>query len=251
MNRRVSRYALAVALVVTPLAALAQTAPAHPDGALPFGTWTIANGRVDESGIVWSQCRSANGQAGRWIATRPAEVVHPTYMVERSSLQGTAARLSPLVECVGQDGAPGVADPAVPAKSVLPRGTMLVYGATVRVHQTDEAARRARSTAFGLHEGETAFDDGGGPVIVTANRIAVFPQASTLFAGGADNVMMSIYRPGAPVPPAPTSCRVVVYDGHGAPRDVGAEAGTCTALSYEERQRVVRDARAQLASTAR
>ena len=95
-----------------------------------------------------------------------------------------------------------------------------------------------------------AFDDGGGPVVVTASRIAVFPQASTLVVSSSGGIM-SIYRPGAPVPAAPTSCRVVVYDRHGASHDVGTEAGSCTALSNAERQRVVREARAKLASTLR
>jgi len=104
---------------------------------------------------------------------------------------------------------------------------------------------------FGLREGETAFDDGAGPVVVTTSRIAVFPQASTLVVGGSSDGIISFYRPGAPVPATPTSCRVVVYDAHGAPRDVGSRAGSCTALSYEERQRVVSDARAQLVSALR
>ena len=67
-------------------------------------------------------------------------------------------------------------------------------------------------------------------VVVTAGRIAVFPQASTLVVVGSGAGIMSIYRPGAPAPAAPTSCRVVTYDAHGAPRDVGSRAGTCTAL---------------------
>ena len=253
MNRLLTRYALAASLVLTPLAAVAQTAPAHPDGALPFGRWAIVNGQIDESAIVWSQCRAANGQAGRWIATHPAEVVHPTYIVQREPLppNSPAAKLGPLVECVGDDGAPGVAEPAVPAVAALPRGTTLVYAPMVGVHQTDEAARHAHASEFGLREGETAFDDGSGPVVVTASRIAVFPQTSTLVMVGSSGGLMTIHRPGEPVPAAPTSCRVVAFDNHGASHDVGVEAGSCTALSNAERQRVVRDARAKLASAPR
>jgi hypothetical protein len=255
MNRRVSGCALAVALVVIPFAALAKTAPAHPDGALPFGRWTIVNGQVDESAIVWSRCRAANGQAGRWVATHPAEVVHPTYVVQREPLLGTpsspAAKLGTLVECVGEDGAPGVPEPAVPATAVLERGTTLVYAPTVGVHQTDETARHVHASEFGLHEGETAFDDGSGPVVVTASRIAVFPQTSTLVMMGSSGGLMTIHRPSEPVPAAPTSCRVVAFDNHGASHDVGAEAGSCTALSNAERQRVVRQARAKLAAAPR
>ena len=254
MDRRVTRYALAASLVLTPLAAVAQTAPAHPDGALPFGRWTIVNGQVDESAIVWSQCRAANGQAGRWVATRPAEVVHPTYVVQREPLLATpsspAAKLGVLVECVGEDGAPGVPEPAVPATAVLPRGTTLVYGSSVRVHQMDVAPPRAHAVEFALHDGESASDDGIGPVVVTANRIAVFSQASTLLVGGS-NTNMSIYRPGAPVPPAPTSCRVLAYDRNSKAHEVGSEAVSCIKLTNEERQRLVRDARAQLATVPR
>ncbi|HWT04312.1 MAG TPA: hypothetical protein VN224_01015 [Xanthomonadales bacterium] len=255
MNRRFTRCALAASLVLTPLAASAQTPATHPDGALPFGQWTIVNGQVDESAIVWSRCRSANGQTGRWIATHPAEVVHPTYVIQQGSVPRTpdsaAVKLGALVECVGEDGGPGAPDPAVPATAVLPRGTTLVYGSSVRVHQTDIAPPRAHGFSFALHDGETASDDGSGPVIVTANRIAVFSRAATLLVGGSNTGSLSIYRPGAPVPPAPTSCRVIAYDRNSTPHEVGAEAGTCTALPNEERQRVVRDARAQLAIAPR
>jgi hypothetical protein len=252
MNRLATRYALAASLVLTPLAALAQTAPAHPNGALPFGTWTIVNGQVDESSIVWSRCRAANGGSGRWIATRPAEVVHPTYVVQQGSLPRPPDSAAPgaLVECVGEDGALGAPDPAVPATAVLPRGTTLVYGSSVRVHQTDIAPSRAHGFVFALHDGETASDDGSGPVVVTENRIAVFSRVATLIVGGS-NGSLSIYRPGAPVPAASTSCRVFAYDRNSTPHEVGAEAGTCTALSNDERQRVVRDARAQLAAAPR
>jgi hypothetical protein len=255
MNRRVTRYALAASLVLTPLAALAQTVPAHPDGALPFGPWTMVNGQSDESAIVWSRCRAPNGGAGRWIATHPAEVVHPTYVVQREPLQAmpdsAAAKLGALVECVGEDGAPGVADPAVPATSVLPRGTTLVYGSSVRVHQMDVAPPRSHTIAFALHDGESASNDGAGPVVVTANRIAIFSQASTLLVGGSNFGSLSIYRPGAPVPAPPTSCRVFAYDRNGTPHEAGSEAGSCIKLTNEERQRLVRDARAQLATARR
>ena len=58
-------------------------------------------------------------------------------------------------------------------------------------------------------------------------------------------------RPGAPLPSVPTSCRVIAYDRNSTPHEVGAEAGSCTALSNAEQQRVVRDARAQLAALPR
>jgi hypothetical protein len=125
-----------------------------------------------------------------------------------------------------------------------------VYGSIVRVHQMDVAPPRSHAMAFALHDGESASDDGIGPVVVTANRIAVFSQASTLLVGGS-NTNMSIYRPGAPVPPAPTSCRVFAYDRNSKAHEVGSEAGSCIKLSNEERQRLVRAARAQLATVPR
>jgi hypothetical protein len=257
MNRRVTRYALAASLVLTPLAALAQTPAAPPalPEALPFGQSTSVNGQVDDAGIVWSHCRGANGQPGRWISVHPAEVVHPTFVFQQQALVRTPAdpvvRLGNVVECVGEDGAPGTPDPALPATAILPRGTTLDFGTSVSVKFEDTAARFAQSHVFGLRDGETAFDDGSGPVVVTASRIAVFPKFFTLSVGGHGNGNVRINRPGSARPAAPTSCSVAVYEGRNEHRVVATENQPCTALSRADLQRVVRDARTQLAAAPR
>ncbi|MDQ6943275.1 MAG: hypothetical protein M3169_12280 [Candidatus Eremiobacteraeota bacterium] len=257
MPRYLAQCALTAALVFAPLAALAQTpaAPPAPPESLPFGKWTIVNGQVDESGIVWSRCRGANGQTGRWISVHPAEVVHPTYVIELEPLMRTptapAAKLGNFVECVGDDGAPGMPDPALPATAILPRGTTRDFGIAVTVKFEDAAARFTQHHMFALRDGETAFDDGTGPVIVTASRIAVFPNFFTLSVGGPANGSVNINRPGSARSAAPTSCSVAVYEGRNAHRVVATENQPCTALSRTELQRVVHDARTQLAQAPR
>jgi hypothetical protein len=44
---------------------------------------------------------------------------------------------------------------------------------------------------------------------------------------------------------------VLAYDRNGTQHEAGAEAGSCIKLTNEERQRLVRDARAQLAIAPR
>ncbi len=258
MARFLAQSALVAALAFAPFGALAQTPPAPPalPEALPFGQSTIANGQVDESGIVWSQCRGANGRPGRWISVHPVEVVHPTFVFQQQALVRTPAdpvvKLGNLVECVGADGAPGTPVPALPATAILPRGTSLDFGTSVSVKFEDTAARFVQSHVFGLRDGETAFDDGSGPVVVTASRIAVFPKFFTLSVGGPGNVNYSINRPGNARPAAPTSCSVAVYEGRrNEHRVVATENQPCTALSRAELQRVVHDARTQLAQAPR
>lgn len=258
MHRPLIRTGLAFALVVTPFGALAQTAPPasppHADDALPFGQWTIVNRQVDESAIIWSRCRGRNGETGRWIAAHPAEVVHPTYVVQPEPLMKNVAaygaKLGGLVECVADDGSPGTPDPAVPPTAVLPRGTTIEYGNPVGVEYFDTEHRVMRHYAFGLRDGETAFDDGSGPVIVTAGRIAVFPRSYTLSMHGSSSMNFAIRRPGSPAAATPTTCSVVLMNGQD-PADrkvVATETKGCTALSLPDRERLIRDARTQLAS---
>jgi hypothetical protein len=257
MARFLAQSALVAALSFAPFGALAQTPaapPAFPE-ALPFGQSTSVNGQVDDSGIVWSHCRGANGQPGRWISVRPAEVVHPTFVFQQQALLRTPAdpvvKLGNFVECVGEDGAPGTPVPALPATAIIPRGTTLDFGTSVSVKFEDTVARFAQSHVFGLRDGETAFDDGSGPVVVTSSRIAVFPKFFTLSVGGPGNVNVRINRPGSARPAAPTSCSVAVYEGRNEHRVVATENQPCTALSRAELQRVVRDARTQLATAPR
>ena len=257
MPRHLAQCALTAALLFAPLGALAQTPappPALPES-LPFGRSTIVNGQVDESGIVWSRCRGANGQTGRWISVHPAEVVHPTYSFQQEPLMRTlsvrAAKLGSFVECVGEDGTPGTPDPAVPATAILPRGTTLDFGIAVTVKFEDTAARFVQNILFALRDGDTAFDDGSGPVIVAASRIAVFPNFYTLSVGGAATGSVNINRPGSAPSATPTSCSVTVYEGRNAHRVVATENQPCTALSRAELQRVVHDARTQLAKAPR
>jgi hypothetical protein len=234
MPRYLAQCALTAALAFAPLGALAQTpvAPSALPESLPFGRWTIVSGQVDESGIVWSRCRGANGQPGRWISVHPAEVVHPTFYFEREPLNRTltapASKLGNFVECVGEDGAPGTPDPALPATSILPRGTTLDFGTSVSVKYEDTAARFAQTNMFALRDGETAFDDGSGPVIVTARHIAVFPNFYTLSVGGPANGSVEINRPGSARQAAPTSCSVAVYERRNAHRVVATENQPCT-----------------------
>ena len=257
MARFLAQSALVATLAFAPFGALAQTPAAPPalPEALPFGPSTIVNGHVDESAIVWSHCRGANGQSGRWISVRPAEVVHPTFVFQQQALVRTPAdplvKLGNIVECVGADGAPGTPEPALPATAILPRGTSLDFGASVSVKFEDVVARFAQSHVFGLRDGETAFDDGSGPVVVTSSRIAVFPKFFTLSVGGPGDGNARISRPGSAPPAAPTSCGVTVFEPRNSPRVVATENQPCTALSRAEVQRVVRDARTQLADVPR
>jgi hypothetical protein len=185
----------------------------------------------------------------------PAEVVHPTFYFQQEPLMRTltapAAKLGNFVECVGEDGAPGTPDPALPATAILPRGTTLDFGIAVTVKFEDTVARFAQDHLFALRDGETAFDDGSGPVIVTARSIAVFPNFFTLSVGGPANGSVSINRPGSARSAAPTSCSVAVYEGRNTHRVVATENQPCTALSHAELQRVVHDARTQLAQAPR
>jgi hypothetical protein len=257
MHRPSVQAAIALVLVVLPFGTLAQTppgSPPHADDALPFGQWTIVNHQVDESALVWSRCRGRNGASGRWVATRPAEVVHPTYVVQQEPLMKNraswAANVGTLVECIADDGSPGMPDPAVPPTTVLPRGTTIAYGTAVSVQYADPERHTARHYGFGLHDNETAFDDGSGPVIVTAGRIAVFARSSTLSVGGPSNVDITIRRPGSPAAATPTTCTVELYNGQEpAERNVVAtESKSCTALLPADRDRLIRNARTQLGS---
>lgn len=249
--------AAALAMAMVPVGAPAQTAPtaaaAHDDDALPFGLWTIVNRQVDESALVWSRCRGRDGSPGRWIATRPREVVHPTYVVQQEPLlkhpTSPAAKLGSLVECVSDDGSPGTPDPAVPSTSVLPAGTTIDYSTMVMVEHVGPD-RGGRHYGFSLRDGESAFDDGSGPVVVTASQIALFPRSDTLSIGGPANVGLEFRRPGSPVHAAPAECKVNFYTGEEPQRrkTLAAESKPCTALTRADRDRLIRDARTQMAS---
>ena len=86
---------------------------------------------------------------------------------------------------------------------------------------------------FALHDAETASDDGSGPVMVTANRIAVFSRAATLFVSS--RLRHFVVRPRRRAGPGGTGvlpCYRVRPQRQS--HEVGAEAGSCTALSYED-----------------
>jgi hypothetical protein len=79
----------------------------------------------------------------------------------------------------------------------------------------------------------------------------VFPNLYTLSVGGPANGSVSINRPGSAPSAAPTSCSVTVYEGRNAHRVVATENQPCIALSRAELQRVIHDARTQLARAPR
>ncbi|MBV8928317.1 MAG: hypothetical protein JO152_04230, partial [Mycobacteriaceae bacterium] len=164
-----------------PVSAFAQTAAPLPSasplpaGALPFGRIKFGASGLDRSGIVWSRCRGADGQPGRWIPVDSAEIVHPTYIVERIALPRSAPEFSrpgTFYECVGADDNPGTPDPAVPATSSLPVGTKLLWESGVTIRRAGETDKDGLQVMYS--SGGRAFTDAVGPVVISGERITVF-----------------------------------------------------------------------------
>ena len=234
-----------------PASALAQTVTPSPSGsplpadALPFGRMIAAGAR---SPVVWSRCRGADGQPGRWIVVDSAETVHPTYIVERFALPRTApefSRPSTFYECVGADGAPGTPDPAVPATSTLPVGTKLLWESGVTIRRAGDTDQDALEAMF--PRGGRAFTDAVGPVVVSGDRITVFAHVYSIDASRYSR-KVSIVRPGSRSPAQPASCTVVVHGPSGHERPVATLPKPCTALTNEEVTGAVAEARATMNS---
>ena len=235
-----------------PAGAFAQAAAPSPSpsplpaGTLPFGRIKFGPSGIDRSGIVWSQCRGADGQAGRWIPVESAEVVHPTYIIERIALPRTAAEFSrpgTFYECIGADGNPGTPDPALPATSTLPVGTKLVWESGVTIRRAGETDKDGLQVMYA--SGGRAFTDEVGPVVVSGDRITVYSRVYAIDPTRYGR-KVSIVRPGSPAPAAPTSCTVVVHGPSGHERTVETLPKPCTALTNEEQTRAVAEARATM-----
>ncbi len=217
-----------------------------PAGTLPFGRVKFGPNGIDRSGIVWSQCRGAEGQPGRWIPVEGAEVMHPTYVIERIALPPTAPEFSrpgTFYECVGADGNPGTPDPAVPAASSLPVGTKLVWESGMTIHRQGDADKDGFEVTYS--SSGRAFTDAVGPVVVSGDRITVFSRVYGLDTSRYSR-KVSIFRPGSPRPAAPTSCTIVVHGPSGHERTVETLPKPCTDLTNEEQSRAVAEARATM-----
>lgn len=218
-------------------------ADALPADALPFGRMM---GAGSVSGIVWSRCRGADGQPGRWVAVDSAEIVHPTYMIDRFALLRTAPAFSQrngFYECIGADGSPGTPDPAVPATSTLPVGTKLLWESGVTIRRAGDTDQDALEATF--PRGGRAFTDAVGPVVVSDNRITVFSRVYSIDATRYSR-KVSIFRPGSHPPAPPTSCMVVVHGPSGHERPVSTLSKPCTALTNEETTGAISEARATM-----
>jgi hypothetical protein len=201
---------------------------------------------LDRSGIVLSRCRGADGQSGRWVMVESAEVVHPTYIVERIALPRTSPAFnapSTFYECIGSDGNPGTADPAPPATSSLPVGTKLVWESGVTIRRAGDTDKDGLQVMY--TSGGSAFTDAVGPVVVSGDRITVYSRLYSIDPSRYSR-KVSIVRPGTRPPAAPSSCTIVVHGPSGHERTVQTLPKPCTALTNEERNSAIAEARATM-----
>lgn len=233
-------------LLVAPAITAAQTAPPHSSDALPFGRWTIVDHKRDDSAIVWSRCLQADGGPGRWVQVQPLEVVRPTYFVQNALLN--KALVPPLVECLGNNGLPGHPEPALPANALILPGSRISYQSTVQVERYDATQRQTKSYGFPVGGEAAAYDDVGGPVVVTTSEIEAFPPTFRLVANG--DSMLTIRRPEQALARPASHCTVRFTDELRSVV-IAKRDSACTALSKEERDHLVAEARATIGETKR